>query len=291
MREVLRAEVLGFCMGVRRAVDLALSTAGDTGGIRGTGAEKSAPDGRIFTYGPLIHNRTVLEELEERGIRRADDPGEIPPGSTVIIRAHGISPAVRSRLEERDVRIIDATCTLVVRSQEQTGLYASEGYTVVLVGDRDHGEIRALKGYAGKSIVVKDAEEAAGIPPGEPLAVIGQTTLKNEEYREVCRVILEGNADAVILDTVCPATQQRQDALVRLAGKVDALVVVGGKNSANTSRLFTTAGKTGKPAWHVEGAEDLPEEVFRYSRIGLSAGASTPDRIIDEVERRLRNEE
>lgn len=279
---MVRAEVLGFCMGVRRAVDLALSTA--EGG-------KAVPGGRIFTLGPLIHNRTVLEELEKRGIRQADDPGDIPPGSTVIVRAHGVSPGVRSRLEERKVRIIDATCTLVVRSQEQTLMYSSRGYTVILVGDRKHGEIRALQGYAGKSIVVNNAEEAAEVPADEPLAVLGQTTLKHDEYGEVCRVILDRNPDAVILETVCPATERRQDALVRLAEKVDALVVVGGKNSANTSRLYTTAAETGKPAWHVEGAEDLPDEVFRYSRIGLSAGASTPDRIIDEVERRLGQDE
>jgi 4-hydroxy-3-methylbut-2-enyl diphosphate reductase len=194
------------------------------------------------------------------------------------------------RLEERDRRIINATCTLVVRSQEKTKRYASEGYTVVLVGDRRHGEIRALQGYAGKSIVVKDAAEAAGVPADEPLAVIGQTTLKQDEYEEVCRVIFEKNPNTVVLETVCPATERRQDALVRLAEKVEALVVVGGKNSANTSRLYTTAVETGKPSWHVEGAEDLPDEVFRFSRIGLSAGASTPDRIIDEVERRLRDE-
>ncbi|MFP4561919.1 MAG: 4-hydroxy-3-methylbut-2-enyl diphosphate reductase [Spirochaetia bacterium] len=282
MPEVVRGEVLGFCMGVRRAVDLALSTAEGEG--TGTG-------GRIYTLGPLIHNRTVLEELEKRGIRQADDPGDIPPGSTVIVRAHGVSPEVRRRLEERDARIIDATCTLVVRNQEQTLLYSSLGYTVILVGDRKHGEIRALQGYAGKSIVVNNAEEAGEVPADEPLAVIGQTTLKQDEYGDACRVILNRNPDAVILDTVCPATEQRQDALVRLAEKVDALVVVGGKNSANTSRLYTTAAETGKPAWHVEGAEDLPDEVFRYSRIGLSAGASTPDRIIDEVERRLRQDE
>ena len=280
MREVLRAELLGFCMGVRRAVDLAVSTASDG---------ESVSD--IFTYGPLIHNRTVLEELEKLGIRQADDPGDIPPGSTVIIRAHGIPPLVRKRLEKRDARIIDATCTLVVRSQERARVYASEGYTVILVGDRNHGEIRALQGYAGKSMVVKDLREAEEVPADEPLAVIGQTTLKHDEYEEVCRVILEKNPDAVVLDTVCPATEQRQDALVRLAEKADALVVVGGKNSANTSRLYTTAAQTGKPAWHVEGADDLPNEIFRYSRIGLSAGASTPDRIIDEVERRLREEE
>jgi 4-hydroxy-3-methylbut-2-enyl diphosphate reductase len=281
--KVLRAEVLGFCMGVRRAVELALSTAGGAGEDAGEG-------GPIFTYGPLIHNRSVLEELEKRGIRQADAPEDVPPGSTVIIRAHGISPEERSRLEERDLRIIDATCTLVVRSQEQTKLYASEGYTVVLVGDRNHGEIRALQGYAGKSIVVKNAEEASRVPAGEPLAVIGQTTLKHDEYREVCRIIREKNPDTVVLETVCPATERRQDALLRLAEKADALVVVGGKNSANTSRLYTTAKETGKPAWHVEGSEDLPEEVFTYSRIGLSAGASTPDRIIEEVERRLQDE-
>jgi len=279
--EVVRAEVLGFCMGVRRAVNLALSTA--EGG-------KAVPGGRIFTLGPLIHNRAVLQDLEDRGIRQADDPDDIPPGGTVIIRAHGISPEVRRRLEEKGFRIIDATCTLVVRSQEQARIYSRQGYTIVLVGDKHHGEIRALNGFAGKSMVVKDAAEATRVPAHEPIAVIGQTTLKKDEYEEVCRIFREKNPEALILDTVCPATEQRQDALVRLADKVDALVVVGGKSSANTSRLYTTAAESGKPVWHVESAEELPEEVFRYSRIGLAAGASTPDRIIDEVERRLRDE-
>lgn len=280
-RKVVRAEILGFCMGVRRAVDLAVSLA--DGPPRGG-------QGSVFTLGPLIHNRRVIEELNKQGIREAADPKDIPDGSTVLIRAHGISPSVHKLLSSRDLRIVDATCPRVVRSQDRTETYASEGYTVVLAGDEKHGEIRSLAGFAGRSIIVKDSAEAEAVPADGLLAVIGQTTLTADEYGEICKVIQERNPGAVILNTVCPATEQRQAALLRLAGEAEALVIIGGKNSANTARLVLTARETGKPSWHIEGAADIPEKVFAYSVIGLSAGASTPDWIIDEVEERLKND-
>jgi 4-hydroxy-3-methylbut-2-enyl diphosphate reductase len=311
---VKRAAVLGRCMGVRRAVGLALKT-----------AEAERKTGRrVYTLGPLIHNPQAVADLESRGIHalaKDGDAGELS-NSLVIIRAHGVPPELRARFEARGAEIVDATCPRVIASQRKAEDYAKRGYQVVIAGDRDHGEVAGLVGYAQKGArgsprpnrvavsIVASAAEAAALELSPPLALIAQTTIKDAEYQAIQKALAarlaererlggqgspadsvgtEAGAAFVVVDSICPATGERLAALERLAGEVDAIVVVGGRNSANTARLFSTAKAFGKPAWLIETAEELPPEAFGFARVGVTAGASSPDEVVDEVEAALRS--
>ncbi|MDY7028239.1 MAG: 4-hydroxy-3-methylbut-2-enyl diphosphate reductase [Spirochaetota bacterium] len=274
-REVIRADVLGFCMGVRAAmkkVDKA--------------AEEAGKDENVYTFGPLIHNTQVLEDLAARGVGQINRPDEIEEG-TVVIRAHGIERSLYERLMENGLNVIDGTCPRVLRSMRTVDKYSRMGWHIVLFGDAAHGEIKALAGYADDVTIVENAEQAAAVEVPENTMVISQTTVSQREYDEVCRLLREKNPRIHVIKSICPATQLRQKALLELAARVDAVVVIGGRHSSNTKRLYELAQSTGKPSWHIEQAEELPEEIARYSRIGITAGASTPDWIIDDVESRL----
>jgi 4-hydroxy-3-methylbut-2-enyl diphosphate reductase len=300
--EVIRASVLGRCMGVRRAVELAFATA----------ASEGAAGRPAFSLGPIIHNPRAVAELEAAGLRaigeaELEELGQLDgriAGSAVVIRAHGVPPELRRRIEELGGRIVDATCPRVIASQRKARELAAEGRAVILAGDRDHAEIAGIAGYAregareradwegvggGTCLVVGSAEEAASIPlPTEGrAAIIAQTTIKEEEYRAICEALRPRLPGLEVVDSICPATEERGRALAELAERCDAVVVVGGRNSANTGRLLGSARALGKPAWLVESATELPEEAFGYARVGLTAGASTPDELVAEVETAL----
>lgn len=271
---VLRADTLGYCMGVRRAMDLALRTA------------ETEPGRPIYTLGPLIHNPQAVEDLRLRGVEVLSE-GEVDDriaGRTVILRAHGVSPDLRSRMEALGARLADATCPRVLASQRRARRFHEAGYSVVLVGDRNHGEIVAVTGCAPGCSVVGSPGEAEALDLTEPVGILAQTTVSEEEFDAVCRVLRSRYSRLEIVDTICPATRERQESLARLAARAEAIVVVGGRASANTARLFRAARALGRPAWHIETAGELPPEVFGFRVVGLTAGASTPDSIIAEVE-------
>lgn len=286
---VRRAEVMGRCMGVKRAVDMALAAA------RGSGAEG------VYTLGPLIHNPQAVAELEAAGVHALTDleletrdaRGELFSGTSVVIRAHGIAPKQREKLLALGARIVDATCPRVLASQRKAAAYAAKGWKVVIAGDEGHGEVVGIAGYAPGSVVIGNPDEAQALeargPDGKilPVALIAQTTIKKEEYAAIRSVLALRFPVLEVIDSICPCTDDRLQALARLAAEVEAIVIVGGRNSANTARLLTTASELGKPAWLVETAAELPEEVYGFSRVGLSAGASTPERLIDELEAAL----
>jgi 4-hydroxy-3-methylbut-2-enyl diphosphate reductase len=220
----------------------------------------------------------------------------------VIIRAHGVPPELRASFEARGAEIVDATCPRVIASQRKAEDYARRGYQVVIAGDRDHGEVAGLVGYAQKGAlsaqrpnhvavsIVASAAEAVAAELSPPLALIAQTTIKDAEYQAIREALAArlGGRELAVVDSICPATGERLAALERLAAEVDAIVVVGGRNSANTARLFATAAASGKPAWLIETAAELPSEAFGYERVGVTAGASSPDEVVDEVEAALR---
>lgn len=295
---VKRAAVLGRCMGVRRAVEMAFATAE---------RERQGEGRRVYTLGPLIHNPTTVAELEARGIFSitAGDRGFFLErqgsgegrncldlrGSVVIIRAHGVPPLLRARLGEAGAEIVDATCPRVIASQRKAEAYAKKGWTVVIAGDRDHGEVTGIAGFAPGALIVGNAGEAVGIRAPGPVALIAQTTIKEEEYKAIRdslgKVLEAGGQVLEVVDSICPATAERLASLAELAEDCDALVVVGGRNSANTMRLQATARELGRPSWLVEGPEELPPEIFAFARVGVTAGASTPDEAIEEVEAAL----
>jgi len=293
--KVIRAEILGFCKGVRRAVEMARQVT--SGG--------ALPAGPVYTLGPLIHNSRVLDSLRERGVicLEEDEIPIVPPNSTgfpvVIIRAHGVSPAVERGLARRGMNVIDATCPHVKVSQGKAASFAEDGYRVFLAGEKDHAEIKAILGYVQDStyrrgFVVSSPAEAGAAAEGlyrrEPearTALIGQTTIRAEEYLSIGEKIRQFFPSLEIVDSICAATAERQRALGTLCGEVDALVIVGSRESANTRRLLSLALELGRPAWLVETAADLPVEIGAFKIVGLSAGASTPDSLIDEVEEAL----
>jgi 4-hydroxy-3-methylbut-2-enyl diphosphate reductase len=279
--KLYKARVLGYCMGVRRAVEMAYREAGE------------AP-GRVYTLGPLIHNPQVLEDLRRRGVEALE--GELPSDlrdTVVIIRAHGVSPALEAELRSRRARILDATCPKVKASQLKARSLSEAGYRVFIAGEKDHGEVAGIRGYAPGSLVVADpmeAEEAARTlrakTPTLKAALIGQTTISPEEYAAIGAAINK-HLDLKLVDTICEATRERQEALRELCAGVEAVVIAGGRGSSNTRRLLEIARSLGKPCWLAESAADLPAETAAFKTLGLSAGASTPDTVIREIEAAL----
>jgi 4-hydroxy-3-methylbut-2-enyl diphosphate reductase len=315
--KVLRAKVLGFCMGVHRAVELA------------EGEVSRSPEQRCLTIGPLIHNPQVLRSLEERGVGVLDEQNipEHLKDAAVIIRAHGVSPAVERKLAGRGARIVDATCPKVKASQLKARAFAAAVRRIFLAGEAGHGEIIGIRGYiesvrtvtgcAGKPdimaaagaegpaadgvrgaapfcVVAGNAAEAEAAAeklyreePAAKTALIGQTTISPEEYRAIAAGIQKFFPDLEIAGTICGATRDRQEALRELCGQVEAVIVAGGKESSNTRRLLAIAQARGKPCWLVEGPEDIPREIAAYETVGLCAGASTPGEVIDAIEKAL----
>lgn len=275
-RQVKRADVLGFCMGVRTAMKK---------------VEKAAAEAKdsenVYTFGPLIHNRQVLDDLASRGVGQINSPDEAEDG-TVVIRAHGIEKKIYEQLIDKGLDVIDGTCPRVLRSMRTVDKYSKMGWHIILFGDGSHGEIKALAGYAEDVKIIENTDQASEVEVPEHTMVIAQTTVSQTEYHAVCGILRGKNPEIHVVESICPATMKRQKALCELSDRVEALVVIGGKHSANTKRLFELAVATGKPSWHIEQADELPPEIADYGSIGITAGASTPDWIINEIENRLK---
>ena len=266
---------------------------------------------KIYSLGPLIHNQIALEQLSDKGliILQENQIDSLDNGSLVIVRAHGVSPFVLERIKASGAQVIDATCPRVALSQRRAAEFSQKGMFVILTGDKGHAEVKAVEGSAlfaaetsekakktaaklGRFILVQSAAEAAAlkIEPEmqENSVLLSQTTFSPEEYKKIALILSEKIKGLKVLDTICPATAQRQKALVELAKKVDALVVVGGKKSANSERLYELAKSLKPSAFFVESAEDLPKDFGGAKTIGLTAGASSPDFVIDAVEERIK---
>jgi 4-hydroxy-3-methylbut-2-enyl diphosphate reductase len=285
---IVRAATLGYCPGVRRALDLAWQ------------ARRDYPDRAIYTFGPLIHNEAVLQSLKAAHIgewsENADYAKIGETGDVILIRAHGVAPEVASDLERRGFTVIDATCPRVRRNQELAAGFAREGCRVIIAGDRDHGEVMGLRAYvrAGE----KEAQAALAGKDGETgtrYALVGQSTMSRAEYQQAAETLRAGlgGQPLIVADTVCPEAEKRQAAVRELSEakgeqRLDGRLVVGGKKSANTRRLFELAKESGVDTELIQGPEDIPERFYPMPRVGLSAGASTPDEVVDAVERALR---
>lgn len=282
-------------MGVRRAVEMAEAE-----------AEKNS--GRVFTYGPLIHNPDVLGDLKKKGVEALDKPFVKPEGEcAILIRAHGIQPLIETELRDTGCRIVDATCPHVKISQTKAEELASAGYFIFLAGEEKHAEIKGIMGYAQLGyhdqsgepapfcMVVSDPHEA-GIKAGTlyrlnhdvKTALLGQTTISEEEYNSIAEAVKNFFPNTEIIQTICGSSTERQQALRELLDEAEAVIVAGGKDSANTRRLLEIAAGSGKPCVSVEKADEIPESFFKYSVVGLSAGASTPDCVIEKIENMLK---
>ena len=295
--EVIRAKRAGACYGVQRALDMA--------------DEVIADGSRAYTLGPLIHNPQVVADLAARGAEAvgsvedicwegaaagdasaegsASAAGDVP---AVVIRSHGVTPQVLAAVEDRGFSVVDATCPHVSRAQHAAAELAAEGCRVIVVGEAGHPEVEGLTAWAeeagGKVDVVAAPEE---IPEGlyDPVGVVAQTTQRRENLEAVVAALREAGLEPIVKNTICSATRQRQEAAADLASAVDAMVVIGGRNSSNTTRLAEVCALTCPRTFHIESADELDPAAFAgCRRVGVTAGASTPDNQIAAVEAFLR---
>jgi (E)-4-hydroxy-3-methyl-but-2-enyl pyrophosphate reductase len=273
--KVKQAKTAGFCMGVRRALEKVLGQA-------------YKEPGPIFTYGPLIHNEQVMKLLESKGVRVAKDISALKEG-TLIIRAHGIPPQERKLLKGSGLKIIDATCPRVARVQALIRYHTHKGYLAVIVGEPDHPEVIGLKGHGnGRAFVISTSEEVSLVPDGEKILVVAQTTQEKQTYERIVEKIKQRFPEALVFNTICDATESRQQEVRALATHVDGIVVVGGFHSGNTRRLAQVASSTGLPVFHVETDQQLDrEKLSAMEIIGVTAGASTPNWMINKVVQKI----
>ena len=293
---VIRAKVLGYCMGVRRAVEIANKALLDY------------PNRNVWTLGPLIHNERALNKLAEKGIKilSEKDFSIIGNKDVVIIRAHGVPPTTIETLKAVGATIVDATCPRVMISQKRAADYAAKGIAVIIAGDKNHGEVAGIAGCtinskapSPKCLLIENKNDAKNIIlaqkegsiPSLPqqAALICQTTLSRVEYDAIAQELKKEIKNLEVLDTICPATTERQEALSALKNQVQGVLIVGGKNSANTQRLLMTATNIFTHAALIESALEIPSIFYTLNKVGIAAGASTPDEIIEEVENALKN--
>ncbi|OGP65436.1 MAG: 4-hydroxy-3-methylbut-2-enyl diphosphate reductase [Deltaproteobacteria bacterium RBG_13_53_10] len=273
---LLVAKSAGFCFGVKRAMDMAREAA------------KKHPK-RLHTLGPLIHNPQAVDYLENLGVKVKGRIEDVP-GGTVIFRSHGVSLQDLTKARKRKLRIIDATCPMVKRAQRFAKFLHRHGYALLIVGDADHPEVEAIRSYVDEKVhVVSSVESVKQLGPWEKLGVIAQTTQSSSLFKEIVASILEQSKEVRVFNTICQATTLRQREAIDIARKVDCMVVVGGYNSGNTRRLASICKEVQPRTYHIERAGDLrPRWLARSGRVGLTAGASTPHWIIEEVEGEIR---
>jgi len=271
MPKIILASRAGFCFGVRRAMDMALEQEGKAG---------------VYTLGPLIHNPQVVEALQSRGVGVCQNPEELRQGETVIIRSHGVDRRVTEALQARGVHVLDATCPFVRRIQEKAASCAREDIPVILVGEAQHPEVLGILGWCGpKAWVVNGSDDLEALPPMEKACIMAQTTTPEARWQSLVQLAGKKVERLEVFSSICSATSQRQEEAIALAEQCQAMVVIGGKNSSNTRKLYELASSHCAHVWWVQEARELPRpEVFgQYSPIALVSGASTPDWIIKEV--------
>lgn len=268
--EIKLARNAGFCFGVDKAVKTAF---------------EAKSEGKILTLGELIHNTQVTETLEKKGVHSTEELSDLQAGDTVIIRAHGVGEATYEKLKEKQVEIIDATCPYVKRIHEIVSRRREEGYTIIIVGDANHPEVRGINGWCGgKAVIVSNIAEAEALEiAGEKLCTVSQTTFKPQKYHEIYEAIKKKFAFVIKFDTICNATIERQSEAYELSKSVDAMVVIGGKNSSNTQKLYEICKENCPSTFLIENANELPDFGKHINTVGITAGASTPEWVIKEV--------
>jgi 4-hydroxy-3-methylbut-2-enyl diphosphate reductase len=271
--KIILARNAGFCWGVERAVDMAL--------------EATEKYGSLCILGDLIHNREVVQKLQERGARTVETPDEAG-GEAVMVRAHGIPQSTRRELEERGFEIVDGTCPFVERVQKAAERFEKEGRQVLLVGKAGHPEIAGVLGHTRSGIVVRSEQDIDALPMFEKVGVVAQTTESREVFQRLCSYISARFPDVVIRDTICSATEERQSSARELAEKADVMIVVGDRHSSNTTHLAEICSALTE-THHIASPDELKADwVSGRETVGVTAGASTPDWVIEQVLGKLR---
>lgn len=275
--DILIAKHAGYCYGVNRAIKMTLDASEQRGGP-------------IYTLGPLIHNPQVVDKLTERGVFPVEDIHEVEGGGIIIVRCHGIDPKVILEAKNRGLRVIDATCPYVRKVQDKASLLVREGYFLVILGERGHPEINGIVACAGgEHIVLESVDEVDHLPRRRKVGLVVQTTHSQSNLAALVSELIKRVGELRVYNTICNATMLRQRSALELARKTDLMLVVGGRNSANTTRLAEICRGVNPHTFHVETAEEIEEQIFQEVRtVGITAGASTPDWIIEEVVEKIK---
>ena len=280
--KVIKAKTAGFCFGVKRAVDTVYEQADTCGGP-------------IYTYGPIIHNEEVVKDLESRGVSviRSEEELEGITEGTVIIRSHGVEKRICDKLLGKGLRIVDATCPFVKKIHNIVEKESAEGKYILIIGNPDHPEVIGIRGWAGSNVsVIQNADdiEKVDFSKNKKICVVSQTTFNYNKFQDLVEILAKKRYDKRnVLNTICSATQERQQEAARLAAQVDAMIVIGGKNSSNTQKLYEICKKECTNTYYIQTLVDLETKPFQsISHVGITAGASTPNNIIEEVQKHVR---
>lgn len=275
MNEVKLAKSAGFCFGVKRAVDLVY--------------EEAKKGGDIYTYGPIIHNEEVVGDLENKGVRVINSPEEIDnlKSGTIIIRSHGISKDIYDRMINNGLNVIDATCPFVKKIHNIVSEESNKGNVIVIVGNKDHPEVQGIKGWSnGETYIIDSKEEIDKITinNGKKVCVVAQTTFNFNKFKELVEILTKRVYDIIAVNTICNATKDRQTEAKSLALESDAMIVIGGRHSSNTQKLYQICKSECDNTMYIQTLDDLViDELTSVRSVGITAGASTPNNIIEEV--------
>ena len=276
------AKSAGFCFGVQRAVDTVYEQ-----------IEKGVRP--IYTYGPIIHNEVVVQDLEKKGVKVLNSQQELEAleKGTVIIRSHGVGRSIYEILQRKNLQCVDATCPFVRKIHKIVKKESLLGKQIVIIGNDKHPEVEGIKGWCyTKAHVLETTEQAEKFELLEsvPLCVVSQTTFNYKKFKDLVEIIDKKRYDRIVVNTICNATEERQIEARRIAGEVDAMIVIGGSHSSNTQKLFEICRKECRNTYYIQTVDDLDLEVLRSTGlIGITAGASTPKKIIEEVQTRCLN--
>ena len=276
------AETAGFCFGVERAVNQVYD-------------QIKNENGPIYTLGPIIHNEEVVRDLEEKGVKVLNSENEILTltEGTVIIRSHGVGKHIYDMLKAQGVQIVDATCPFVKKIHRIVQEQNLQGRRVIIIGDEPHPEVEGIKGWGdARTMVVKNEEQMEKLPSftGEKLCIVSQTTFNYNKFKDLVEKFEKKGYDILVLNTICNATQERQVEAMRIASQVDVMLVIGGKHSSNTQKLYDICRKECKNTYYIQTLGDFnPECISSVRSVGITAGASTPNNIIEEVHTKCQN--
>ena len=281
MKEVILAKSAGFCFGVKRAVDTVYEQTGKK---------------NVYTFGPIIHNEEVVKDLEKKGvfvINTMEELDDIREG-TVIIRSHGVSSAVYEALQKKGVEIVDATCPFVLKIHNIVKQESANGKQIVIIGNEKHPEVEGIMGWSKTQVHVVDTAEKAQnlqLDPQREVCIVSQTTFNYNKFKELVEIISEKGYNIIIRNTICNATEERQTEAREIAKRVDAMIVVGGSSSSNTRKLYEICKNECKDTYYIQTLNDLDmTSLGKADCIGITAGASTPNNIIQEVYTNVRTE-
>ena len=279
--KVIKAKTAGFCFGVKRAVDTVYE-------------QVDTCSGPIYTYGPIIHNEEVVKDMESKGVvvLRTEEELDDLSGGTVIIRSHGVEKRIYDKLEAKGIRIVDATCPFVKKIHNIVQKESAAGKYILIIGSPDHPEVIGIRGWSGEhAAVIQNADDIENIDfsKNRKICVVSQTTFNYNKFKDLVEIIKKKSYDVSVLNTICNATKERQTEAESIAGSVDAMIVIGDKHSSNTQKLFEICRKACNNTYYIQTLDDLNlNQLGSVETVGITAGASTPNNIIEEVQNNVR---